>query len=199
MSDNLDAEIGDIVSSHAGWCTVEKAVAMAELVLCEKPDLVVEIGVYGGRSLFPQAMALRKNQRGIAYGIDSWSSEFATEGENDKTHDDWWRELDLDLLHRRCVEAVRRLRLENHCVLLRCPSHSCHHRFRQIDILHIDGNHSELASVRDVELYLPLVRPRGFVWFDDTNWETTRRALELLGTMAVQVDEVGACALFRKL
>ena len=68
----------------------------------------------------------------------------------------------------------------------------------QIDILHIDGNHSELASVRDVTTWLPRVKSGGYIWFDDTNWATTQRAIALLYVSCEVVKDVGDCRLFRK-
>jgi len=50
----------------------------------------------------------------------------------------------------------------------------------EIDILHIDGNHEEESSCKDVELYLPRVKKGGYVWFDDANWHQTQKAINLL-------------------
>jgi hypothetical protein len=54
---------------------------MAALIRREKPSVVVEIGVFGGRSLVPQALALRENKQGVVYGIDPYTAAAATEGE----------------------------------------------------------------------------------------------------------------------
>ncbi|MBI2809024.1 MAG: hypothetical protein HYX68_28910 [Planctomycetes bacterium] len=43
-----------------GWCTPEKAQMLAALIIDALPALCVEIGVHGGKSLIPQAMALRQ-------------------------------------------------------------------------------------------------------------------------------------------
>ena len=51
-----------------GWCAKDKAATLIDLVLMLKPKIVVEIGVFGGKSLVPIAYALQetgsgKNQR----------------------------------------------------------------------------------------------------------------------------------------
>ena len=54
-----------------GWCTPEKAAAMVEIIADDRPRIVVEIGVFAGRSLGVIGMALREN--GVmarAYGLD---------------------------------------------------------------------------------------------------------------------------------
>jgi hypothetical protein len=49
-----------------------------------------------------------------------------------------------------------------------------------IDILHIDGNHSEDPALFDAKNWLPKVRPGGYIWFDDANWPTTKKAVDYL-------------------
>jgi len=50
----------------------------------------------------------------------------------------------------------------------------------EIDILHIDGNHEEISSCRDVELYVPKLKTGGYLWFDDANWKETKKAINLI-------------------
>ncbi|MBI2810794.1 MAG: class I SAM-dependent methyltransferase [Candidatus Melainabacteria bacterium] len=45
-----------------------------------KPERVVEIGVFGGKSLVPMACALRANQKGRIYGIDPWDNKESVRG-----------------------------------------------------------------------------------------------------------------------
>ena len=49
-----------------------------------------------------------------------------------------------------------------------------------IDFLHQDSNHSEKISCEEVELYYNKVKKNGIWVFDDTNWETTKKAQNLL-------------------
>lgn len=183
-----------------GWCTPEKAAAMMELVVETRPALCVEIGVFGGRSLAATAMALRDNRSGVVYGIDPFSTTAALEGEKDQANLDWWGRQDLGAVHESCCHFLTTFWLWRHVRLLHAAAHDVAGMFTDgsIDILHIDGNHSELASCRDVELYMPKVRPGGHVWFDDTDWKSTTAAQEILGGMCATIKDVGNCRLYRK-
>lgn len=183
-----------------GWTTPEKAKAMAELILKHRPPLVVEIGVFGGRSLVPQAMALQELGTGIVVGIDPWTHEAALEGEVGAGNAEWWGKLDLDNIAKGAWAAVQDEGVAKHAVLARAGSEAAAPLFMPgaIGVLHIDGNHSELASCRDVELYYPLVQSGGYIWFDDADWSTTQKAITLLDGRCRRVSVVGTCLLFRK-
>ena len=49
-----------------GWCTDNKASILIDLILESKPTIIVEIGVFGGKSLVPMAFALKENNWGKA-------------------------------------------------------------------------------------------------------------------------------------
>ena len=70
-----------------------------------------------------------------------------------------------------------------------------------IDILYIDGNHSEPASMKDVMLYLPKVRQGGYIWYNDSIWPERQEALDLLSEECevVKLIDDGNCILFKKL
>jgi len=48
-------------------------------------------------------------------------------------------------------------------------------RIPDIDILHVDGNHSEEISFSDVLKWVPLVKKGGFIIFDDMAWYENNR------------------------
>jgi hypothetical protein len=199
MTENLKLQIASIVPQMQGWCSVEKALAMAELITVTKPAVVVEVGVFGGRSLIPMAMALKENGFGVAYGIDPWKKEYALEGKNDPANDDWWAAQDLDKVHQHAAQAIWLRDLDENCVLIRAPSQACRFLFNDgIDIFHLDGSHSELSSCRDVNLYLPKVKVGGYVWMDDCDWPTTQAAVKLLESQCKHVSSVGSCRLYLK-
>ena len=63
-----------------------------------------------------------------------------------------------------------------------------------IDMLHIDGNHSEKTSFYDVTKWAPQVTSGGFIIFDDINWcengtLTTGRAVQWLDEHCIKVGE----------
>ena len=59
----------------------------------------------------------------------------------------------------------------------------------QISVLHLDGNHDEVAVAEDFELWSPHLAPNGWIIFDDYNWAhgdgpkiVADRALKFYGT-----------------
>jgi predicted O-methyltransferase YrrM len=184
-----------------GWVTPEQGVHMAELVVEVKPDVIVEIGVFGGRSLIAQALALRDNGKGFIYGIDPWKTEATLEGENDENKK-WWSTVDMHSIHKGCMEAVWRLNLDKRVRIIRGASQDVTVIFRQKetrpDILFIDGNHSEISSCRDVQLYLPLLRPNGFLWLDDATWPSTQMAIGMVEKDCILRKDYGSYRLYQK-
>lgn len=172
-----------------GWLTPERGIEMAELILETRPNTVVEIGVFGARSLVAQALALKENRYGKIYGIDPWKLEPAIEGENDANREWWTKNVNLNNIHNGAMGLIWQHQLDEYAVVIRAPSQYCAVIFsgdsrvvfkREIEILNIDGCHSEVASCRDVEIYLPLVASGGWIWMDDCDWPTTKRAQSLI-------------------
>lgn len=200
MTDALKNLVESIILPLEGWCTPEKAFSMMELIFKIKPQVVVEIGVFGGRSLVPQAMALKEvGNGGKAYGIDPWRHLDTLEGNLSEADKKWWANVDLNEIHRGCMGTIWNNRLEDYAIIIRSPSQHCPQLFGGgIDVLHIDGTHSEEASIRDVQLYLPQVLSGGYVFFDDTDWTTTKRAVAMMDESCERVDKVGNCVLFKR-
>lgn len=44
-----------------------------------------------------------------------------------------------------------------------------HFMNESIDILHINGNHTEANALADVQMFLPKLKKGGYLWFDDVN------------------------------
>ena len=186
--------ITEFSQTAEGWCTLPRAMEMAELIVQTKPMVVVEIGVFAGGSLVPQALGLKENGGGHIYGIDPWSREAAVEQvfvSDDHTAPadeavarQWWTDVDLEKMHQLCMQGIWRYSLEEFAIVIRARSEHAAQLFEGdrpiIDVLYIDGNHSELASCRDVELYLHMVRKGGFLWFDDAHWTSTQKAVRMI-------------------
>ena len=170
-----------------GWCTQKKASVLIDLVLMVKPEIVVEIGVFGGKSLVPMAFAVKENGSGIVYGIDPWEKERSMEGWDD-ANKDWWGSVDHDAIMTGLQDKIVQFSLQDHIQLLRSTSEQAL-PIPNIDILHIDGNHSEETSVFDVTKWVPLVKRGGFIVFDDEDWDTTRKAQALMEQYCIRVGE----------
>lgn len=157
-----------------GWCSKEKASVLIDLILAVKPSVVVEIGVFGGKSLVPMALALRHTGQGVVYGVDPWMAEKSADGLEGKDLE-WWSSLDHDFILHSLLQEIARQGLHKEVHLIRTTSEDCP-PIPNIDILHIDGNHSEKASVLDVNKWVPLVKDGGLIIFDDLDWDTTHAA-----------------------
>jgi len=67
-----------------------------------------EIGVFGGKSLLSQAFALKDNNKGIIYGMDSWKACDCIEGMEHEISIKWWTELDYESIYNRCVDEIKK-------------------------------------------------------------------------------------------
>lgn len=199
-ADTVKAATWTVIEPLHGWCTREKSDALVDLVLTAHPRTCVEIGVFGGRSLIALGMALRAlDEGGMAYGIDPWRLEAALEGDVGPENRDWWTGVNLDEIHRSCIAAVWATHLEPWVTVIRAASQHVAHLFvTGIDVLHVDGCHSEASSLRDVSTYVPLVRDGGYVLFDDSDWATTQKAVRLLDATLHRTGAVGSCLIYRR-
>lgn len=170
-----------------GWCAKQKASILIDLILMLKPETVVEIGVFGGKSLVPMAYALRENGRGRVYGIDPWDSGESAEGMDGINHE-YWSQVDHEGILRGLQEKILKFGLSNQIQLIRQTSEDAE-PIENIDILHIDGNHSEQASYIDVIKWVPLVKKGGLIIFDDVNWSTTKMATQWLDQNCIKFSE----------
>ncbi len=189
-----------------GWCTLEKAEKMMELIHATEPEICVEIGVFGGSSIYPTAAALKYFKKGVVFAIDSWSTQDCLEGYTLEDPDfEWWGSVDLETIYLDFLAMLNTYQLTSFCNVMRLSSQQAlaHFTDGSIDILHIDGNHSEAAAFADVQMYVPKLKQGGYLWFDDVNWISTGKALQCLMDPERFVFEkersTDTCFLFRKI
>lgn len=190
---------------HAdGWCWLDKAMTMARFVETERPRCVIDLGVFGGRSMLPMSLQAKDNGHGVVFGIDPWTHAAAVEGEHHKADSEWWSKVDLERVMQRFMGHIVNLGLIDVAVPIRATSQAVAGIFPEssVDILHIDGNHSELASLRDIANYWSKVRPGGLIWLDDLGWETNQAAVKALDGRCETILDVkgseGWARLYRK-
>lgn len=186
-----------------GWCSREKARNMMDLIYETRPEVCVEIGVFGGSSIYPTAKALSYNNQGVVYAIDPWSKEGVSEGyEPGDANYEWWNSIDLEKIYHNFRHMLKQQHLQHYCIVMRMTAEQACVSFQNnsIDILHIDGNHSEESALRDAKLYLPKVKKGGYIWFDDVNWKSTTQAIRFLNEHCEEIPDMFAnnCVLFRK-
>lgn len=162
-----------------GWCTEEKANILYNLIVETRPDLVVELGVFGGRSFVPMALAIKNNDKGICIGIDPWKKhESTTNYDPSDPNYIWWNSLNHDDIYNSFKSALIQYDIENVSRYIRKTSMDAISLFEDesIDILHQDGNHSERCSTDEVLAYVPKLKKGGYWIMDDADWETTKLA-----------------------
>src|SRR2546426_629635 len=120
---NLTSLLDRIPTDFGGSCSLQKAYVMAWLIRRFKLQSTVDIGVYRGRSLFPQALAHRDYTKGVVYGVDPWSSQEAREKDNPELFEqieEWADTTDFDGIY----WDVKKMAEEfgPHCVIVRKPS-----------------------------------------------------------------------------
>lgn len=169
QSFTLFTDIEKLVPTMHGWCSVPKAHTLAAMVLALRPKTVVEIGVWGGRSLIPMAMAIRELGQGKVYGIDPWSAGASEQGQiNEHDRAFWGNQNNHELVYNDFLRQLKVNRVESVVDVQRCPSDVATVP-DGIGVLHIDGNHSDQA-VKDVIKFAPLCEPGAFCVMDDIGW-----------------------------
>ncbi len=201
--EDLKQRVAEALPRFHGWCTKEKAMQFIDLVLEVRPETCVEIGVFGGRSLFPVASALKFLEKGVVIGIDPWSLDEVLpffDAIKDQPHIAWWSKVNFDQIYYSYLSLISQNLLDDYVVTLRSTSEMAAYAIGEIDILYIDGNHNEKISNRDVELYLPKVRSGGYIWLNDSLWRDIQSSVDFLFEACdfVKLIDGGNCILFKK-
>lgn len=183
----LKSKVFKAMNELQGWCSQEKASILIDMIVELKPDVIVEIGVFGGKSLIPMAFALKHNNNGVIYGVDPWTAEASSEG-MDGVNLEWWSSIDHDQILKGLQSKIVQFKLESEVELIQSTSEECP-PIQKINILHIDGNHSEKTSLIDVLKWVPLVESGGIIIFDDVNWSTTKLATDWLNKNCIKLAE----------
>ena len=88
----LKQEAYEYMDQLTGQCSHAKASVLIDTVTRHKPETIVEIGVWGGKSLISMACAVRANGKGMVYGIDPWSSQVLIQDAKNEINKAWGQE-----------------------------------------------------------------------------------------------------------
>lgn len=185
-----------------GWCSNEKSNKIIDYTLevCKNQlnPICVEVGVYGGKSLFPFALALKKLNKGIVYGIDPWENKDALVGYDHPSHQQFWGNIDLHRMYNICVHGINELSINDYVSLLRVSSDNSE-EIKDISILHIDGQHTD-QLIRDINKFAVHVIENGYCLVDDVEWsEETKKSISLMKNLGFeQIDEINGCYVYVK-
>ncbi len=184
-----------------GWCSLEKALALASMVVALRPAVTVEIGIYGGSSLIPILLAHKLTASGgLVYGIEPWSKEEAVKVQTCAADVEWWAALDYERLHTDFQNAVDRLGLRDYLRLFVQPSRNVNPP-ANIGLLHVDGGH-DASAIQDVVRFAPQVVVGGLVVMDDLQWSggaVTRAAQRLEQLGFKMLYPLGTGAVYQKI
>lgn len=203
---DIDKYLHQIHPKVDGWCSLQKATKFLDFIREEKCDLCVEIGVFGGSSLLPQALGLAHNHKGKVVGIDPWATEASLEDMQNQANIEWWSKIDYEVIYRKLLKLIFDLKLQNHVELIRDKSENVVDNFvdESVDILHIDGNHCESLAYKDSVNYLPKVKMGGYIFYDDITWQetadkiSTQKGLDYLKNYCDVIDTIADCLVLRK-
>lgn len=161
-----------------GWCTLDKATRLYELV--EETNRIfpenilasVEIGVFGGRSFIPMAMAHKAINRGVIYGFDSYDLKDICENMSPDNRQ-WWEGQNLKMIYKSVMDAIFDYDVGNYCELMRLNSETSNKLVENnsVTLLHLDGNHDSKVILKDLEIWTPKIKKQGFLICDDTDWK----------------------------
>lgn len=203
MTSKLFSQIEATIPKMHGWCDLPKAFTLASIVIALRPRIIVEIGVWGGRSLLPMALACKETGCGFVHAIDPWTPEASVVGQPDE-HAKWWESMPHELVYQSYLKHISDAGVGAIVATHRMTSDEALKQFKgmtQIQLAHIDGNHAEQA-LRDIQNYCPLVSKGGIVVLDDISWSggnVQKGADWMLKNGFVGLYPLGTGAVFLKL
>jgi len=207
----VERALATIPVDFGGGCSVRKAHVMAWLIRRFGLRTSLDIGVYRGRSLVPQAIAHRLSGGGTVYGVDPWCALEADERDHVALRaeiSDFVATTDFEQLYRDVVQGIADLGVAPYTTIIRTTSGDAARRFTadgtRFGLIHVDGNHDTKPVLRDVRDYLPLLEPGGFLVMDDVSWPSVAPAVAEVSRQArlvlwrVAADRRDDYAVFRK-
>jgi hypothetical protein len=129
-----------------------------DLVAALQPRVLVELGVDRGESYFAFCQSVVENKTGTrCFGVDTWQGDQHAGGYDETTFAE--------------VSVHNRANYEIFSSLIRASFDDALGEFapESIDLLHIDGLHTEAAVRHDFDSWLPKVRPGGVVLLHDVD------------------------------
>src|SRR5881394_388243 len=192
--------IDKVQPSIPGWCSKDKAYVLASLVLCYRPALTVEIGIYGGVSFIPLALAHKAIGSGRVMGIEPWDKHAAILAQTTNEDREWWESQDFEGLCQKFMQMLHQLGLDNVTKIIRKKSDDAEVP-NQIGLLHVDAGHNDQA-VRDTVRFAQQVIVGGFTVLDDLAWAggaVTRAEQRLLQLGFRKLYTIGTGALYQRI
>lgn len=146
------------------WCSSKKAELLMDLIFAIRPKICVEVGVFSGSSVLPVAATLNYLKTGCIYAIDAWSNLDAVKymSTSDPNYT-WWSQVNMKEAKNKFTVLINQWHLRSCCYVIHATSEMAISQIPEIDFLHLDGNFCEEGALIDVGLFLPRVKPGGYV------------------------------------
>jgi predicted O-methyltransferase YrrM len=190
----LDEKVSRCLETTDGWCSPKKAAWLAQLIASRQVKNVLEVGIFGGKSLIPIALAVQSAGGGTVIGVEPWSAEVAISEPTDEINDAFWASINFAQVKERFFANSARYGVLAMIKVMEMDSDSAF-RFlepgdRQFDLIHIDGAHSPERALRDAKSWPKLVKKGGLVVFDDIVWPSVMPARDFLTRNLTVIEEV---------
>jgi hypothetical protein len=188
------------LSGISGWCSAKKAEAMMDLIFTTLPEVCVEMGVFGGASLFPTAYALKFVNHGLVYGVDAWDpNEAIRYYPANSVNREWWQKQNFNAQYQNCLRMINKYDLNFFFKIIKNSFAKALDQIPHIDILHIDATHTNTGDYIDAIPYIRKVKKMGYIWFD--GWSNSSDTYEYFKPICSieKVVDSGNCILLQKL
>lgn len=204
---NIYQKILEATKNLDGWCEPDKQCTLANIVMAIQPRTIVEIGVWGGKSLIPMAIAAQfisnQNYRPKIIAIDPWESQESVKGQSEKDAE-WWGKTvgqpQHEAVYGRFMLKMMELGLNKMTQVHKTTSDKAPIP-PEINLFHCDGNHS-IQALKDVQRFAPSIPPTGICVLDDMDWTgggVVQAAEWLKANGFLQLHPLGTGAVFLKL
>jgi hypothetical protein len=170
-----------------GGCSYEKALALGFYIRKYNYQSSIDIGVYRGRSLFPQALAHRRYSKGLVYAVDPYDNAAAVQNDRAEIKQQlkaFANNTDFSQIYKDVTKQVAKHKLSPFVKFIRDKSQNAAKAFEkdrvEFGLIHIDGNHDTAFVMQDVADYFPLLQKGGIIILDDISWDSVKPAYAFL-------------------
>lgn len=159
--------------------------AFRELILAQKPRLIIEVGTWKGGSALQMASVLEEAKLpGTVLCIDTWlgALEFWTDLTDPERYGSLRHEHGWPTVYFQFLANVCHRHLQHRIVPFPQTSATgalwLRHYGLRGDLIYIDGSHEEEDVYQDVLDYWEVLAPGGTLFGDDWSWDGVRLAVE---------------------
>lgn len=205
LFEEVSEVIDRIEADFGGGSPLSKTYLMSYIIRVLNLKVYVEIGVYKGRSLFPAAAAIYRNN-GKAYGIDPYNLQDAYEHEV-PSHvnidvNKLLETIDFEETYNDVLRFKEGADYGDCTKIIRATSNDAVEFFIDkniaIDMIHIDGNHDSKFVEMDADNYYPHVKAGGIIVFDDIDWKSVRGCYEDYKKLCIPIFETESFGILMK-